>query len=72
MSGDTPFARGPLADKIGKDGEGAAVEEMLKGSFVFDTEGMDEVHASKEMTSFFGGAQDTGNQKGWYGDPTHG
>jgi hypothetical protein len=52
MSGDTPFASGPLADQIGKDGEGVAVEEMLKGSFVLDTSGLDEVHASKEMKAF--------------------
>ena len=29
MSGDTPFAQGALAEEIGHDGEGAAVEEML-------------------------------------------
>ena len=48
MSRDTPFARGPLADLIGKDGDGMAVEEMLKGTFIHDTTGLDEVHASKK------------------------
>ena len=52
MSGDTPFTRVPLVDQIGKDGECAAVEEMLKGNFTLDTSGMDEVHASKAMKSF--------------------
>ena len=52
MSGDTPFARGPLADQIGKYGKGVAVDEMLKGSFTLDTTGLDEVHASKQMKSF--------------------
>ena len=49
MSGDTPFAQGPLADQIGNDGEGAAVDEMSKGSYTLDTSGLDEVHALKEM-----------------------
>ena len=64
MSGDTPFARGPLTDIIGRDGEGVAVEEMLKGTFIQDTTGLDEVHASKEMKAF-SCPQDTNKQNRW-------
>jgi len=52
MSGDPPFARGPLADATGLDSEGAGVEEMLQGTFSTDKEGMDGVTASSETTSF--------------------
>ena len=52
MSGDTPFARGPLATDIGVDGEGDKVEEMLKDTYVMDDKGLDDVHASVEMTYF--------------------
>ena len=38
--------------QIGNDGEGAAVDEMFKGSYTLDTSGLDEVHALKEMKSF--------------------
>ena len=49
MSGDTPFARDTLASDIGLDGEGEAVEEMLRGTYTLDETGMDEIHASAEM-----------------------
>ena len=52
MSGDTPFARGPLAKDIGIDGQGHKVEEMLKGTYVMDDKGLDDVHASNEMKCF--------------------
>mmetsp|Transcript_20521 Transcript_20521/g.24444 ORF Transcript_20521/g.24444 Transcript_20521/m.24444 type:complete len:134 (+) Transcript_20521:2-403(+) len=43
MSGDSPFARGPLADAIGKDGEGEEVEKLLQGTFTMDKEGIDDI-----------------------------
>ena len=49
MSGDTPFARGPLANDIGVEGQEDQVEDMLKGTYVMDETGMDAVHASSEM-----------------------
>ena len=52
MSGDTPFARGPLADLVGDDGEGEAVEEILKVKFTLDIKELDEAAASSEMKSF--------------------
>ena len=52
MSGDSPFARGAIAESIGLDGEGEGVEEMLQGTYTMDTEGLDEVSASSEMKSF--------------------
>ena len=33
MSGESPFARGYLTDAIGKDGEGDAVDDILKVTF---------------------------------------
>ena len=33
MSGDSPFARGEMAELIGRDGEEEAVEALLDGSF---------------------------------------
>ena len=38
MSGESPFARGGLADALGKDGEGGAVEDILKGEFKYNTD----------------------------------
>ena len=52
MLGDPPFARGPLVDVIGLDGERAGVEDMLQGTFDTDNEDMDSITASSEMTSF--------------------
>ena len=52
MSGDTPFARVSLANDIGVDGQGYKAEEMLKGTYVIDDKGMDDVHASFEMKCF--------------------
>ena len=52
MSGDTTFAQGPLANLVGDDGEGGAVEEMLRGKFTLDTRELDEAAASSEMKSF--------------------
>ena len=52
MSGDSPFARGPLAEAIGLDGEGHGVDEMLQGSFDVDKAGLDGTAASSEMNSF--------------------
>ena len=46
MSGEYPFARGDLADALGKDGEGGAVEDILKGDFKYDTDVMDDIQAS--------------------------
>ena len=57
-SGDTPFARGKLAKYIGRDGEGEGEgseegsEDMLRGTYTMDTEGMDPMMASTEMNSF--------------------
>ena len=52
MSGDAPFSRGSLATDIGVDGQGNKVEEMLKGTYVLDAKGMDDVHASSELKCF--------------------
>ena len=52
MSGDSPFARGAIAESIGLDGEGEGTEDMLKGNYKMDTKGLDEVSASSEMHSF--------------------
>ena len=52
MSGDSPFTRGALADEISKDGEGEAVDEILKGSYEMDLRGKDEATSSSEMHSF--------------------
>ena len=52
MSGDTPFARGKLVEKIGLDGKGKTVEEILMGTYTLDDTGMDEVHASAKMKHF--------------------
>ena len=52
MSGDSPFARGELADAIGKDDKGKAVDEILKGTFKRDTQGTDGATASSEIQSF--------------------
>lgn len=41
MLGDSPFSRGPLADKVGLDGDVSRVEEMIYGTFSTDKEGMD-------------------------------
>ena len=54
ISGESPFARGYLADALGKDGEGGAVEDILKGEFKYDTDVMDDIQASSEMKSFIG------------------
>ena len=43
MPRDTSFARGSLADQIGKNAERATVEDMIKGSFTIDKSGLDEV-----------------------------
>ena len=52
MSGDSPFARGKLAEDIGQDEEGEEVEKIIKGTFTVDKEGMDEVQALSEMAGF--------------------
>ena len=52
MSGDSPFARGPLAEAIGLDGEGQGVDEMLQGTFDVDKAGLDGAAASSEIHSF--------------------
>ena len=49
MSGDTPFAGGKLVEEIGLDGEGEAVEKMLRGAYTLDDTRMDEIHASVEI-----------------------
>lgn len=51
MSGESPFTRGQLADEIGRDGEGTAVDELLKGTFERDRSGLDAATASSEMTN---------------------
>ena len=51
MSGESSVARGPLADAIGQDGEGEAMEDILNGKFEGDMEEMDEATASSEMRS---------------------
>ena len=52
MSGESPFARGPLAADIGLDGEGDAVEDILKGKYKRDLSGLDEASTSSEMKNF--------------------
>ena len=52
MSGDTPFARGPLSVDVGKDGEGEEVDEMLQGTYSIDNKNMTPLMASTEMKSF--------------------
>ena len=59
MSGESPFTRGPLADKIGSDEDGAAAEEILQGNFERDLSGLDEATASTEMKSFIQGLRIT-------------
>ena len=52
MSGDTPFAKGELAELIGYDGDEEAVEAILDGSFEWEKrEGGNLLH-SKEMHTF--------------------
>ena len=52
MSGDTPFARGSLAEAAGKDGESDGVEEMLRGTNTFNSTDMTPLTASFEINSF--------------------
>ena len=52
MSGDTPFAAGPLLDSIGLDGEEDGVEDHLDRIFHMDTKIMDKVSSSIAMTIF--------------------
>ena len=52
MSGDSPFARAPLADAVGLDGEGEGVDEMLQDTFDTNKAGMNGATASSEMLSF--------------------
>ena len=52
MSGDTSFARGKLAEDIGRDGEGEGSEEMFRGTYTMDTEGMDPSMASTKINIF--------------------
>ena len=52
MSGESSFARGPLAADIGLDGKGDAVEDILKGKYKRDISGLDEASASSEMKNF--------------------
>ena len=52
ISGVTLFIRGPLVYMVGYDGEGDAVEEMLKAKFNLDIKELDEAAASLEMKSF--------------------
>ena len=52
MSGESPFARGPLTADIGLDGKGDAVEDILKGKYKRDLGGLDEASASSEMKNF--------------------
>ena len=52
MSGDTPFARGVLAENVGYEGQGEAVDKMLQGAYTIHKESLDEVQASAEMASF--------------------
>lgn len=51
MSGDFPFARGPLADRVGLDGKGAGVKDILQGNFSTDKGGLNRAAASSEMKS---------------------
>lgn len=52
MSGDLSFIRGPISDKIGLDGEGTGVDEMLQGTFDTEMEGWNGIVASSEMKTF--------------------
>ena len=52
MSGDSPFAKGPLADVVGLDSDGGGVDEMLQGTFDIDKAGLRCTAASSEMHSF--------------------
>ena len=52
MSSDSPFARGPLAEEVGLDGEGKGVEEMLQGIIRIDRDVLEGASASSEMKSF--------------------
>ena len=52
MSGDTPFARGLVAENVRRYGEGEGVEEMLRGFYSFDHTDMTHLTASSEMKSF--------------------
>ena len=52
MSGESPFARGTLAEDIGLDGKGDAVDGILQGKFKRDLSGLDKALASSEMKTF--------------------
>ena len=69
MSGDTPFARGSLAENVGKDGECEGVDEMLKGTYSIDNKDMTPLLASTEMKKFLSSPQIT-NLSGHWGDHT--
>ena len=46
---DSPFATGPLANRISRDGHGPATEQMLEGTL--DNTIIDKVNQSAEMIS---------------------
>ena len=52
MSGDTPFARGPLSEVVSKDGEGDGVDDMFQGTYSIDDKDMTPLMASNEMNSY--------------------
>ena len=52
MSGDTPFARGELAELIGRDGDEEAVEALLDGTFEWGNRDGENLINSKEMYTF--------------------
>ena len=52
LSGDTPFASGEIAESIGMDGRGEAVEALLEGTFDWGHREGTSLEDSKEMLIF--------------------
>ena len=52
LSGDTPFASGEIAESIGMDGRGEAVEALLEGTFDWGHREGTSLEDSKEMLTF--------------------
>ena len=46
------FVRGAIADSIRYNGEGPSVDEIIKGTYYMDNNGLDETDTSKEMNRF--------------------
>ena len=52
MSGNSPFSRRKLAEDIILNSKGEAVEEQLRGTYNMDNNGINKMHASRDMNNF--------------------